>query len=88
MVVRVLGERVGQTELVELCLIALCARGHLLLEGQPGLGKTELVKALAGLTAVLLNRYRLSRFFAYPPLIFVALSIIYTSLIGALWIPF
>ena len=44
--------------------------------------------ALAGLTAVVLNRYRLSRFFVYPPLIFVALTIIYTSLIGALWIPF
>jgi len=42
----------------------------------------------AGLTAVLLNRYRLSRFFVYPPLIFVALSILYTSLIGALWLPF
>ncbi len=44
--------------------------------------------AAAGLTAVLLNRYRLSRFFVYPPLIFLALSILYTSLIGALWIPF
>jgi hypothetical protein len=44
--------------------------------------------ALAGLTAVMLNRYRLSRYFVYPPLIFVSLSILYTSLIGALWIPF
>jgi hypothetical protein len=44
--------------------------------------------ALAGLTAVMLNRYRLSRYFVYPPLIFVSLSIFYTSLIGALWIPF
>ena len=44
--------------------------------------------AAAGLTAVLLNRYRLSRFFVYPPLTFVALSILYTSLIGALWLPF
>jgi MoxR-like ATPase len=42
----------GQNDLVELCLIALCARGHLLLEGQPGLGKTELVKALATLTGL------------------------------------
>jgi MoxR-like ATPase len=37
----------GQDELVDLTLIALCARGHLLLEGLPGLGKTELVKGLA-----------------------------------------
>lgn len=44
--------------------------------------------AAAGLTAVLLNRYRLSRFFVHPPLIFVSLTIIYTSLIGAIWIPF
>ena len=44
--------------------------------------------AAAGLTALLLNRYRLSRFFVYPPLVFVALSILYTSLIGALWLPF
>src|SRR5690606_5995494 len=29
--------------------IALAARGHVLLEGLPGLGKTELVKALAAL---------------------------------------
>ncbi len=40
------------------------------------------------LTVVMLNRYRLSRFFVYPPLIFVALTIIYMSLVGALWIPF
>lgn len=44
--------------------------------------------AMAGLTAVLFRRYRLARFFVYPPLIFVALSILYTSLIGALWLPF
>ena len=37
----------GQDQLIETCLIALCARGHLLLEGLPGLGKTELVKGLA-----------------------------------------
>ena len=35
----------GQGELIDLCVIALCARGHVLLEGLPGLGKTELVKA-------------------------------------------
>ncbi len=44
--------------------------------------------AAAALTALLLNRYRLSRFFVYPPLIFVSLTILYTSLIGALWITF
>ncbi len=38
-------------------------------------------------TAAVLNRYRLSRFFYYPPLIFVALAIIYTGLIGTLLIP-
>ena len=37
---------VGQRELVRLVLIALIAGGHVLLEGQPGLGKTVLVRSL------------------------------------------
>jgi len=37
----------GQESLVDLVVTGLLARGHLLLEGLPGLGKTELVKALA-----------------------------------------
>ena len=43
--------------------------------------------AAALLTAFLLNRYRLSRFFFYPPLVFLALAIIYTSVIGTFLIP-
>ncbi|MCC7398796.1 MAG: AAA family ATPase [Planctomycetes bacterium] len=46
----------GQQELVDLCVIALCARGHLLLEGLPGLGKTELVKALGRLLGLSFRR--------------------------------
>jgi hypothetical protein len=42
---------------------------------------------LAVLTAMLLNRYRLSRYFFYPPLVFVALAAIYTVIIGTLFIP-
>jgi MoxR-like ATPase len=38
---------VGQQELVRSVLIALVAGGHVLLEGQPGLGKTVLVRSLA-----------------------------------------
>ena len=37
----------GQEALVELTITGLLARGHLLLEGLPGLGKTELVKGLS-----------------------------------------
>jgi MoxR-like ATPase len=37
----------GQETLVDNVITALLARGHLLLEGLPGLGKTELVKGLA-----------------------------------------
>mgnify|MGYP000184542282 CR=1 FL=1 len=37
---------------------------------------------VAWLTAHLLNRFRLSRFFSSPPLVFLALSVIYTGLIG------
>jgi MoxR-like ATPase len=39
---------VGQDELLERMLVALLARGHLLVEGVPGLAKTMAVKALAG----------------------------------------
>jgi hypothetical protein len=43
--------------------------------------------AAAWLTAMLLNRYRLSRFFAYPPLVFLALAVIYTIAIGTFLLP-
>ena len=42
---------------------------------------------LASLTARMLNRYRLSRFFAYPPLGLLALAVIYTVILGTLVIP-
>ena len=37
----------GQENLIEMVLTGLLSRGHILLEGLPGLGKTELVKGLA-----------------------------------------
>ena len=37
----------GQETLVDNVIVVLLARGHLLLEGLPGLGKTELVRGLA-----------------------------------------
>lgn len=37
----------GQRALIELVVVGVAARGHILLEGLPGLGKTELVKGLA-----------------------------------------
>lgn len=37
----------GQEKLVDLVVTGLLAKGHILLEGLPGLGKTELVKGLA-----------------------------------------
>ena len=36
----------------------------------------------------MLNRYRLSRFFYYPPMIFLALVAFFTVLIGFFIIPF
>ena len=36
----------GMDDVVRLCLVALYTDGHVLLEGNPGLGKTELVKTL------------------------------------------
>lgn len=46
----------GQKDLTRLVLTGLLARGHVLLEGLPGLGKTELVKALAALSGLDQNR--------------------------------
>jgi hypothetical protein len=43
--------------------------------------------AAAVATAMLLNRFRLSRYFFYPPLVFLALAVIYTVLIGTFIIP-
>jgi len=42
----------GQGELTRAVLVAVLARGHVLLEGLPGLGKTELVKGLAALSGL------------------------------------
>ena len=42
----------------------------------------------AAVTGRLLNRVRLSRYFFYPPLVFLALMIIYTVLFETLLIPF
>ena len=41
----------------------------------------------AAMTVMLLNRYRLSRFIYYPPMIFLALAAVYTGLIGTFLIP-
>ena len=41
----------------------------------------------AWLTTHLLNRYRLSRFFANPPLVLLAIAVIYTVFIGTFIIP-
>ena len=50
----------------------------------PPLLVASLFGAIAALvTARLLNRYRLSNYFFYPPLVFLALMIIYTVLIGS-----
>lgn len=41
----------------------------------------------AALTALLFNRYRLSRYFYFPQIVFLALTVIYTGIIGTLFIP-
>ena len=42
----------------------------------------------AMVVARLLNSYRLSKYFFYPPLVFVALSLIFTAIYGMWLIPF
>ena len=46
----------GQRELIEQVVTCLLARGHMLLEGLPGLGKTELVKSLSSLLGLHFRR--------------------------------
>ncbi|MFO0981608.1 MAG: AAA family ATPase [Planctomycetota bacterium] len=46
----------GQEALTRQAVIGCLARGHVLLEGLPGLGKTELVKALAALLGLQFRR--------------------------------
>jgi Protein of unknown function (DUF1656) len=43
--------------------------------------------AAAWLTARLLNRFRLSRYFYHPPLVLIALAVIYTGLFSIFLIP-
>jgi len=47
---------VGQDEVITHLLIALLSGGHILIDGLPGLGKTQLIKALAASINVSLSR--------------------------------
>ena len=47
---------VGQSEAVRLCAVALVVRGHVLLEGVPGTGKTLLAKTVARLLELRFQR--------------------------------
>ena len=46
----------GQEALIEAIVVACLAKGNVLLEGLPGLGKTRLVKGLAGLLGLEFRR--------------------------------
>jgi MoxR-like ATPase len=50
---------IGQTPLIEKLLIALLADGHVLLEGAPGLAKTQLIGALGKVTGGAFRRIQL-----------------------------
>ena len=46
----------GQHELHKLVIIGILSRGHILLEGLPGVGKTALVKALGNILSLQFSR--------------------------------
>ncbi|HVR41428.1 MAG TPA: AAA family ATPase, partial [Thermoanaerobaculia bacterium] len=46
----------GRTELHRMVVIGILARGHILLEGVPGLGKTALAKGLGDVLSLELKR--------------------------------
>ena len=54
----------------------------------PVLVATILGVLAAHVTTRLLNRFRLSRYFFYPPLVFLSLAVIFTALVGTVLIPF
>ncbi|HUI83231.1 MAG TPA: MoxR family ATPase [Candidatus Binatia bacterium] len=47
---------VGQSEMVDQCVLALLCSGHVLVEGVPGIAKTLTVKALAGILQLQFQR--------------------------------
>ena len=53
---RLRGTIVGQEDVVEIALWALLSRGHVLLEGVPGLGKTLIVRALSRVLGLTYSR--------------------------------
>ena len=54
----------------------------------PPLLVASLLGALSAVITIrLLNRHRLAKHFFYPPLVFLALAVIYTGLIGTFLIP-
>ena len=56
------------------------ALGGVFMPPLPVAGILGIIAAI--ITAQLLNRYRVSRYFYYPPLVFIALMVIYTVIIG------
>lgn len=53
----------------------------------PLLLAAAIAAAATWVTAILFNRFRLSRFFFYPPMIFLALFVLYSGVIGTILIP-
>ena len=47
---------VGQNDVIEHIFIALLCRGHILLEGVPGLGKTLIIKTISDVLDLNFNR--------------------------------
>lgn len=51
---------VGKEEVIELLAVALLSRGHVMLEGVPGVAKTTIAKTFAGVTGLSFSRIQLT----------------------------
>ena len=75
---------VGQDHLLERLIVALLARGHILVEGVPGLAKTMAIKTLAAARIIIVRNSTSKVFFRKIPVAPISLAGIILYKLGIL----